>query len=206
MICPLRSRSLTGTPRSGLLKEKAPCEDYCCSDLRKNSFFASMPTQQTFDQIAREQHAMIKRIASSYEGQGHLAEELVQDIYFAIWRALPSFRGDSSLRTFVARIATNRAVTHVARALKLPPSLELSEDIPAPGDNPEGQAIAIDRAAKLTSAVRSLPLAYRQTATLTLEGLTTKEIADVLGITPNAVAIRMSRAKDLLRGLIGENL
>jgi RNA polymerase sigma-70 factor (ECF subfamily) len=130
----------------------------------------------------------------------------VQDVYLAIWRALPSFRGDSSLRTFVARIATNRAVTHVARALKLPPSLELSEDIPAPGDNPEGQVIAIDRAARLTSAVRSLPLAYRQTATLTLEGLTTKEIADVLGITTNAVAIRMSRAKDLLRVLIGEKL
>jgi DNA-directed RNA polymerase specialized sigma24 family protein len=41
---------------------------------------------------------------------------------------------------------------------------------------------------------------------LTLEGLTTKEIADVLGVTANAVAIRMSRAKELLRGLIGEKL
>ncbi|HEX3457642.1 MAG TPA: sigma factor, partial [Candidatus Baltobacteraceae bacterium] len=61
---------------------------------------------------------MIKRIALSYERQAHLVEELVQDVYLAIWRALPSFRGDSSLRTFVARIATNRAVTHVARALK----------------------------------------------------------------------------------------
>ena len=48
---------------------------------------------------------MIKRIASSYERQAHLVEELVQDVYLAIWRALPSFRGDSSLRTFVARIA-----------------------------------------------------------------------------------------------------
>jgi len=172
----------------------------------KNLVYVSMPTQQAFDQIAREHHAMIKRIASSHEGRSHLAEELVQDIYLAIWRALPSFRGESSLRTFVARIATNRSVTHVARALRLPPSRELSEHIPAPGDNPESQAIATDRAARLTSAVRSLPLAYRQTAMLTLEGLTTKEIADVLGVTTNAVAIRMSRAKELLRGLIGEKL
>ena len=165
-----------------------------------------MPTHQTFDLIAREQHAMIRRIASSHESRSHLIDELVQDIYLAIWRALPSFRGDSSLRTFVARIATNRSVTHVARALRLPQSLELSEDIPAPGDNPESHAIAIDRAAKLTSAVRALPLAYRQAAMLTLEGLSTKEIADVLGITTNAVAIRMSRAKDLLRELVGEEL
>jgi RNA polymerase sigma factor (sigma-70 family) len=163
-----------------------------------------MTTQQTFEQITREQDAMIKRIASSYESEAPRLEELVQDIYFAIWRALPSFRGNCSLRTFVARIATNRSVTHVARAVKLPPSRELTENIPAPGDNPEGHAIAVDREAKLTSAVRSLPLAYRQTAMLTLEGLTPKEIADVLGITTNAVAIRMSRAKNLLRGLMGD--
>ena len=147
---------------------------------------------------------MIKRIASSYEAETHRVEELVQEIYFAIWRALPSFRGDSSLRTFVARIATNRAVTHVARALKMPPSLELTEDIPAPADNPESHVIRLDHRAKLMSAVRSLPLAYRQTALLTLEGLTPKEIADVLGISTNAVAIRMSRAKELLRELIGD--
>jgi RNA polymerase sigma factor (sigma-70 family) len=157
-----------------------------------------------FEQFAREHDAMIKRIASSYEAGTHLAEELVQDIYLAIWKALPSFRGDSSLRTFVARIATNRAVTHVARALKSAPSSELSEHIPAPGDSPERQAIAHNQQAKLMSAVRGLPLAYRQAVMLTLEGLTPKEIADSLGITTNAVAIRMSRAKELLRGLMGD--
>lgn len=163
-----------------------------------------MNTQPAFEQIVQEYNAMIKRIASSHESQPHLAEELVQEIHFALWRALPTFRGESSLRTFVARIATNRAVTHIARALKLPPSLELSEHIPTPSDNPERRAIQLDRKDKLMSAVRDLPLAYRQTALLTLEGLTPKEVADVLGISPNAVAIRMSRAKDLLRGLLGD--
>jgi RNA polymerase sigma-70 factor (ECF subfamily) len=163
-----------------------------------------MTTQHLFDQIAREHHAMIKRIASSHEAQPSLLEDLMQDIYFAIWRALPSFRGDSSLRTFVARIATNRAVTHVARAVKSPASLELHEDIPAPGDNPERQAIALDRGARLASAVRSLPLAYRQPAMLALEGLTPGEMAEVLGITTNAVSIRLSRAKARLRLLMGD--
>ena len=110
-----------------------------------------MRIQQIFDQIAREHDATIKRIASSYEAREHLIEELVQEIYLAIWRALPSFRGDSSLRTFVARIATNRAVTHVARACKSPQSLELSEQITAPGDNPESCAITLDRHACPTS-------------------------------------------------------
>jgi RNA polymerase sigma-70 factor (ECF subfamily) len=168
--------------------------------------FAFMSARQTFEQIVQEHDAMIKRIAASYEAEPHLAEELVQEIHFAIWRALPSFRGDASLRTFVARIATNRAVTHVARALKSAPCLELSEQLEAPGASPETQAIVVDHQTRLIAAVRGLPLAYRQPVMLTLEGLTPKEIADSLGITTNAVAIRMSRAKELLRALLGDKL
>jgi DNA-directed RNA polymerase specialized sigma24 family protein len=54
------------------------------------------------------------------------------------------------------------------------------------------------------AAVRSLPLAYSQTAMLTLEGLTPREISDVSGISANAVAIRLTRAKTLLRGILGD--
>jgi RNA polymerase sigma factor (sigma-70 family) len=165
-----------------------------------------MTVPETFEQILREYDPMLRRIASSYEARAHLAQELVQDMYVAIWRALPAYRGNAALRTFVARIATNRAITHVARAVKVPPSSELDENLPAPGPNPEGLAIASDRGAKLLAAVRTLPLAFRQTALLTLEGLTPSEIADVLGISTNAVAVRMSRAKALLREMIGDNL
>ena len=147
---------------------------------------------------------MIRRIAATYEADAHLAEELVQEICFALWRALPGFRGDASMRTFVARIATNRAITHVARAAKSPPSLMLSEDIPASDDDPEHQVIAASRQAELLAAVRRLPLSYLQPVTLALEGLTHAEIADFLGLTSNAVAIRLSRAKDLLRNLLGD--
>jgi RNA polymerase sigma factor (sigma-70 family) len=163
-----------------------------------------MTVSETFAQIVRDHDSMLRRIASSYEARTHLAQELVQDIYFAIWRALPSYRGDAGLRTFVARIATNRAVTHVAHAMRVPPFTDLDESIPAPGAGPEGQAIALERGNRLLAAVRTLPLAYRQTALLTLEGLAPMEIAEVLGISTNAVAIRMSRAKALLRELMGE--
>jgi RNA polymerase sigma factor (sigma-70 family) len=163
-----------------------------------------MVTRHDFDQIARDHGAMIRRIAASYEANAHLAEELEQEIHFALWRSLPSFRGESSLRTFVARIATNRAITHVACALRSPPSLELDEQIPAPGEDPESRAIAVSHHTRLIAAVRRLPLSYRQAVTLALEGLTPKEIADFLGITANAVTVRLSRAKDLLRNLLGD--
>jgi RNA polymerase sigma-70 factor, ECF subfamily len=103
-----------------------------------------------------------------------------------------------------------RTYSHISRSnarrasAQIAASLELSEHIPALSGDPESLAIMLDRRTKLTSAVRCLPLTYRQTAMLTLEGLTPREIADVLGITTNAVAIRMSRAKELLRRLMGD--
>jgi RNA polymerase sigma-70 factor (ECF subfamily) len=163
-----------------------------------------MNARPAFDQIAQEHGAMIRRIASGYEADRHLADELVQDIFLAIWRALPAFRGASSLRTFVARIATNRAVTHVARAATRPASIELSDDLPSQGDTPEDQAIELNRHAHLMAAIRGLPLADRQVVTLTLEGLAPGEIADFLGMTANAVSIRLSRSKTLLRARLGE--
>jgi RNA polymerase sigma-70 factor, ECF subfamily len=157
----------------------------------------------TFEQIVEEYGSMIRRIASSHEARPHLAQELVQDIYLAIWRALPSFREQASHRTFVARIATNRSVTHVARALRVPRSIPLDDELPAPDLDPENSAIALDRRQRLLAAMRALPLAFREVALLTVEGLTPKEIAEVLGVSANAVAVRLTRAREQLRQLLG---
>src|SRR6478609_7570690 len=158
-----------------------------------------MQSDLTFEQIVLEYGAMIRRIASSYEARPHLAQELVQDIYLAIWRALPAFRGQAALRTFVARIATNRAVTHVSRALRVPKSVELDESLEATDATAESLALENERRDALLYAMRSLPLSLRQTAMLAAEGLNPREIAEVLGISSNAVGIRMSRARDQLR-------
>lgn len=161
--------------------------------------------QITFEEIIRDYGAMIRRIALSYESAPDLAEELAQEIYVAIWRALPSFRGEAALRTFLARIATNRSVTHVARAMKVPRSVELDAQIPSSMASPEYQAIIGDRRARLITAVQQLPLKYKQPVMLVLEGLTFEEVGQVLGITSNAVGVRMSRAKQLLKDLVGGN-
>jgi len=147
---------------------------------------------------------MIARIAASHEARPHLAEELVQEIWFAVWRALPAFRGDSSLRTFVARIAANRAATHVAKAVRTPKSEDAHEALVAPGDDPEAAALARDRNARLLMALRGLPLVSRQAVTLTLEGFGPSEIAASLGISANAVSIRLARAKEHLYQRMGD--
>lgn len=145
---------------------------------------------------------MIRRIAAAHEANTHAREDLVQDILYALWRGLPRFRGEGSLRGFVARIATNRAVTHVQRSISVPKATELTDPLSSTQPTPEASAIAVDEQDKLLRALRALPTGLRAPALLTLEGLTPSEIATVLGLTPNAVAIRMTRARNALRNLL----
>ena len=147
---------------------------------------------------------MIRRIAAAYEANGHLAEELAQDIACAVWLALPSFRGEASAKTFIARIATNRAVSHVRKTLSLPQLAQLADGLPSGEASPEASAIARDEQERLVLAVRGLSLPLRQVAMLTLEGLTAPEAAEVLGISDNAVRVRLSRAKAQLLQTMGD--
>jgi RNA polymerase sigma-70 factor (ECF subfamily) len=158
-----------------------------------------------FEQSAREHGPMIRRIAAAHEARPELAEELVQDILFALWRALPAFRGDAGLKSFVARIASNRAASHVARAVRSPRTEEVGEHVSDLAPGPEAAAIERDGGERLMAAVRALPLVSRQVVTLTLEGMGPGEIAGVLGLTANAVSIRLTRAKDHLKQCLGEH-
>ena len=65
---------------------------------------------------------MLHRIASAYEAGRERRHELEQDILLAVWRAMPRYRGEAPVRAFIARVAHNRAVTHVAREAAPPAS------------------------------------------------------------------------------------
>lgn len=149
----------------------------------------------SFEQVIRTYSGLLSRIALAYEGDPSQREDLKQEMILAIWRALPSFRGQSSVKTYVASIAQKRAVTHVSRQRRIPATEELGEEVPSGGPQPDEAAIASDRRSRLLAAVRMLSAAQRETATLMLEGFSFAEIADTLGITTNAAMLRCQRAK-----------
>lgn len=155
-----------------------------------------------FEDIARQHAPLIRRIARSYESNTARAEELVQEIHVALWQALPRFRGEASLRTFVARIAHNRAISHVAREAREPRVVGLDETLPAAGASPEDHATHKDLRAKLEAAVQRLPVSLKVAATLALEGFTPEEVAEVLGIGVSAASVRLHRAKEQLKDMM----
>ena len=155
-----------------------------------------------FEQIVADHGALISRIAMSYEADPALREDLTQQIFLAIWQALPSFRADSSLRTFIARIAQNRSISFVARQVRLPPVAELNEGLETDDPDPEQKAMEASDRRVLLDATRKLQLPQRQVIVLVLEGFEYGEIAQMLDIAPNALALRLSRAKAALKAIM----
>jgi len=142
---------------------------------------------------------MVWRIACSYERDRQLCLELHQEILFAIWKAISRFKGESTLKTFLARIAHNRCITHVARESTRPVNIELDVSYQSDDPSPYEKTEANNRRDLLMQAVHRLPLGLQQVITLSLEGLTPKEISSVLGENPNIISIRLTRAKKALR-------
>jgi RNA polymerase sigma factor (sigma-70 family) len=159
--------------------------------------------ESQYEDVWREYGASLSRLAASYEFLPQAREDLLQEIRLAIWTALPRFRGESSMRTFIYRIAHNRALTHVWRRGAQPaPTSSLEE----PADHrptPESLAVRAADQVRLMQAIRNLPVPYRQVITMALDDLPPAEIAAVLGITDNNVGVRLNRARKMLREKLG---
>ena len=155
-----------------------------------------------FEQIVAEHGGLISRIAVSYEADPTLREDLTQQIFLAVWQALPSYRADASLKTFVARIAQNRAISFVAKQVRQGPVAEVPERLVADSPSPEESAIEASERRQLIEATRQLPLPQRQVIILILEGFSYAEIAEMLDIAPNALSLRLTRAKAALKKIL----
>ncbi len=155
---------------------------------------------ERFERILAREGPALRRLALVYGRTAPDADDLFQEICLALWRALPSFRGDCSERTFAFRIGHNRGLTF--RGRRKPDPAPLGDDIRDRAPGPETLATAAAERDRLLGAVQRLGEGHRQVVLLSLEGLAHAEIAEVLGITENNVAVRLSRARRELRDLL----
>ena len=157
---------------------------------------------KTIETIDADLKRALKRVVGSYLPPGPERDDLAQEVALAMHLALPRFRGEAALRTFVLRTAHNVCVRHVTR--RRARHAREAPEAPVPDPRP-GADVQISRhqgQERLLSAVRQLPLSQRQVITLALEELPGPEIALALGITENAVHIRLHRARVKLRALL----
>ena len=159
--------------------------------------------EERFHEMLRVHGPALWRLAGSYERRASDREDLYQDVCLALWRALAGFRGECSERTFVFRVAHNRAITRRVRRPAAARDLDEASEVADPRPPPDEVVHGAERRERLADAVRELPLGLRHVITLALEGLSHAEIGDVLGVSENVVAVRMHRARAALRERLG---
>lgn len=157
-----------------------------------------------FAALLHEYAGLLSRIAASYEVDPALRDDLLQDTALALWKALPAWRGEATMKTFVARVAHNRGASHVVGRLRHRPTRELDDNLVDHAHDPEHHTELEHKRLRLQQAVCALPLALRQVVTLALEGFSHEEVAVALGISTNNVAVRLSRARTALKMALGE--
>lgn len=146
----------------------------------------------------------LARLSALYAHTAADRDDLFQEIAIALWRALPTFRGDSSLRTFVFRIAHNRGLSFRARGRRPAHDADVLEQIPTSEPNAEERLEREQQGERLLQALTLLPPLQREAISLQLEGLSTDEICGVLGISANALGVRLHRARHSLRSLLSD--
>ncbi|MCW8093362.1 RNA polymerase sigma factor [Alteromonas sp. ASW11-130] len=155
----------------------------------------------SFKEVWEEFGPLLSRVASSYEANEALRQELLQEIVVAVWQALKRFEGRSSVKVYVLKVAHNRAVSHVATQVRLPDVEALDEQIysvPSSSFNPCAHVEQTQQLDKLLAEIRQLPLVQKQVITMSLEGLSYAEIANLSGLSQSNVGVLINRIKKTL--------
>lgn len=153
--------------------------------------------ERAFEALYRLYARMVHGILLARVPRGQV-DDLVQDVFAAAWQRLGSLRNHEAFGGWLASIARNRATDYHRHAVD---TVELDEREPGAGRASIEAAIDAGRA---LAAIRSLPMAYRETLVLRLvEGLSGPEIAAQTGLTAASVRVNLHRGMGLLRRQLG---
>ena len=159
-----------------------------------------------FEEVYEEFQPKIRRYLRRFVGPDE-ADDLAQDVFVKVSQALPEFRNESTLSTWIYRIATNRALDRVRGLSARRPSDRPLEDANRATDgSPDAERGVFRREMRdcLDHLIGKLPASHRTVFLLSEEeGLTNPEIADALGVSLHTVKIRLHRARLRLRLELG---
>ena len=165
--------------------------------------FAGDPA--VFAQLVAQYQDRVAGLAFRLLGWGHDTEDVVQDVFVAVLQNLPSFRGQSRLATWIYRITVNQCRRYRRKRLL---RLNFWRRAERPASDvalaAAGPATTVETRQQVRTAVAAPAQPHREVVVLRyLEGLDIPEIAEILGLSRNAVEVRLSRAREQLRSVLG---
>lgn len=167
--------------------------------------------EAAFEELIRQYEKKVYTLCFRMCGNSEDAEEAAQDAFLALWRGIDRFRQESSLSTWIYRLATNACIDTLRRRKKQSGSVSLDDEelfVDAVDTSPQPQETVERREAQklLQEGLSALPEEYRRVLILReIEGLSYTEIAESASIELGTVKSRISRGRSLLRNFLSGN-
>ena len=163
-------------------------------------------SEQAFSEILEENKDKIYRICKVYSVSPIEPRDLFQEVVYQVWKSLPTFKGNSSVSTWVYKVALNVCYSSKMRLEKKNHnlvSLESIKFLPAENNTENNQ---LEKYRALRECISTLSGVNKSIVVLSLEELPYKEIAAITGLTENHIAVKMKRIKKLLLACITKKL
>ena len=168
--------------------------------------------KRAFEMLVVKYQRRIERLISRMVRDGDLVQDIAQETFIKVYRALPQFRGESAFYTWLYRIAVNTARKALLDLKRDPLVLAMSstseaekdetsrvENEPSTGETPEALLASKEIAAAVNAAIEALSEDLRQAITLReIEGLSYEEIAELMGCPIGTVRSRIFRAREAI--------
>ena len=138
------------------------------------------------------------------------AADVTQEVFFKVWRALPTFQGNSSFSTWLYRLTDNAALDLLRREKKRRGDASLDDEagqwdslLANPGSAPHRELEKKELHRAVSRGLAALSEEHRQVLVLReINGLSYEEIGQILGLTPGTVKSRIARARLALAKLL----
>jgi RNA polymerase sigma-70 factor (ECF subfamily) len=169
-----------------------------------------------FELLMRRHNRRLYRLALSVLRDAADAEDALQEVYLAAFRAIASFRGESSLATWLSRLVLNHCFARqrkaqrraaIAPVVSMPSEIDIGPANAADGDTPDRALVRAELRELLERKVGELPEAFRTVFMMRcVEELSVEETAQLLDIPQATVRSRQFRARSLLRESLAQDI
>lgn len=153
------------------------------------------------EQLMRSYGNDVLQTAYSYVKDVHIAEDLFQEVFIKVYKMIGTFRGESSIKTWILRIAANTCKDYLKSAYsrKVVPMMEFAEEAITSEDDYE-EVESEDTAQAVKNAVMQLPENHREVVMMVYyQEMSLDEAATVLEVPVGTVKSRLARAREKLK-------
>ncbi|MBJ6369695.1 RNA polymerase sigma factor [Snuella sedimenti] len=161
--------------------------------------------EDVFLKAFEENQQKLVRICSVYSKNSEDTKDLLQEVLINIWKSMPSFKGKSSIDTWMYRITLNTCLRFQSKTIKKQKRFIAMDSIVIVNEQTEAKTTeSNEKLIKLRSCINALNKADKAIITLYLEKVPYKDISIITGLTENHIAVKIKRIKLKLLNCINE--